>query len=172
MAELDKDMQDMVAKWEQLYTTLRTAKPNDKVLGELGRTSSMLRDMLNESFDSIMVDAPAMYEEMRDYIQKIAPDKLNLLKLHNSKIKIFEQTGIEKQLKTLFGKTVTVPGGGYLVIEHTEALHVIDVNSGSKSNQENDQEATALMINMLAAKEVARQLRLRDMGGIIVVDFH
>ncbi|UOQ97574.1 Rne/Rng family ribonuclease [Hymenobacter sp. 5317J-9] len=171
VAELDKDMQDMVAKWEQMYTTLRTAKPNDKVLGELGRTSSMLRDMLNESFDSIMVDAPAMYEEMRDYIQKIAPDKLGLLKLHNSKIKIFEQTGIEKQLKTLFGKTVTVPGGGYLVIEHTEALHVIDVNSGSKSNQENDQEATALMINMLAAKEVARQLRLRDMGGIIVVDF-
>jgi ribonuclease G len=171
VAELDKDMQDMVAKWEQLYTTLRTAKPNDKVLGELGRSSSMLRDMLNESFDSIMVDAPAMYEEMRDYIQKIAPDKLSLLKLHNSKIKIFEQTGIEKQLKTLFGKTVTVPGGGYLVIEHTEALHVIDVNSGSKSNQENDQEATALMINMLAAKEVARQLRLRDMGGIIVVDF-
>jgi ribonuclease G len=171
VAELDKDMQDMVAKWEQLYSTLRTAKPNDKVLGELGRTSSMVRDMLNESFDSITVDAPAMYDEMRDYLQKIAPDKLGLLKLHNSKIKIFEQTGIEKQLKTLFGKTVTVPGGGYLVIEHTEALHVIDVNSGSKSNQENDQEATALMINMLAAKEVARQLRLRDMGGIIVVDF-
>jgi ribonuclease G len=161
----------MVAKWEQLHATLRTAKPNDKVLGELGRTSSMLRDMLNESFDSIMVDAPVMYEEMRGYLQKIAPDKLGLLKLHNSKIKIFEQTGIEKQLKTLFGKTVTVPGGGYLVIEHTEALHVIDVNSGSKSNQENDQEATALMINLLAAKEVARQLRLRDMGGIIVVDF-
>src|SRR6476469_5148941 len=171
VAELDKDMQSMVDNWEKLYSTLRSAKSNDKVLGELGRTSSMLRDMLNESFDSIMVDAPAMYEEMRDYLQKIAPDKLGLLKLHNSKIKIFEHTGIEKQLKTLFGKTVTVPGGGYLVIEHTEALHVIDVNSGSKSNQENDQEATALMINMLAAKEVARQLRLRDMGGIIVVDF-
>ena len=171
VAELDKDMQSMVANWEQLFQTLRKAKVNDKVLGELGRTSSMLRDMLNESFDSIMVDAPAMYEEMRDYLQKIAPDKLGLLKLHNSKIKIFEHTGIEKQLKTLFGKTVTVPGGGYLVVEHTEALHVIDVNSGSKSNQENDQEATALMINMLAAKEVARQLRLRDMGGIIVIDF-
>lgn len=171
VAELDKDMQSMVANWEQLFETLRKARVNDKVLGELGRTSSMLRDMLNESFDSITVDAPPMYEEMRSYLQKIAPDKLSLLKLHNNKIKIFEQLGVEKQLKTLFGKTVSVPGGGYLVIEHTEALHVIDVNSGSKSNQENDQEATALMINLLAAKEVARQLRLRDMGGIIVVDF-
>ena len=171
VAELDKDMQDMVSKWEHLYTTLRTAKPNDKLLGELGRTSSMLRDMLNESFDSIMVDSPAMYDEMRGYLQQIAPDKLGLLKLHNSKVKIFEHTGLEKQLKTLFGKTVTVPGGGYLVIEHTEALHVVDVNSGSKSNQESDQEATAVMINLLAAKEVARQLRLRDMGGIIVIDF-
>ena len=171
VAELDQDMQDMVSKWEQLAATLNTAKVGDKLLGELGRTSSMLRDMLNESFDSIVVDAPAMYEEMRDYLRKIAPDKLGLLKLHNTKVKVFEHTGIEKQLKTLFGKTVTVPGGGYLVIEHTEALHVVDVNSGSKSNQENDQEATALMINLLAAKEVARQLRLRDMGGIIVIDF-
>lgn len=171
VAELDKDMQSMVDNWNQLYQTLRTAKPNDKVLGELGRTSSMLRDMLNESFDAITVDSAPMYEEMRSYLQKIAPDKLGLLKLHNAKVKVFEQHGIEKQLKSLFGKTVTVPGGGYLVIEHTEALHVIDVNSGNKSNQEGDQEATALMINMLAAKEVARQLRLRDMGGIIVVDF-
>jgi ribonuclease G len=171
VAELDKDMQSMVENWETLYANLRKGQPRDKVLGELGRTSSMLRDMLNESFDSIVVDTPARFEEMRDYVQKIAPDRVGLVKLHNTKVKIFEHLGIEKQLKTLFGKTVSVPGGGYLVIEHTEALHVIDVNSGSKSNQENDQEATALMINLLAAKEVARQLRLRDMGGIIVIDF-
>ncbi|GGG46694.1 Rne/Rng family ribonuclease [Hymenobacter glacieicola] len=171
VAELDKDMQSMVSKWETLFQNLRTGKPNDKVLGELGRTSSMLRDMLNESFDAITVDSTPMYEEMRSYLQQIAPDKLGLLKLHTGKVKVFEQHGIEKQLKTLFGKTVTVPGGGYLVIEHTEALHVIDVNSGNKSNQEGDQEATALHVNLAAAKEVARQLRLRDMGGIIVVDF-
>ncbi|QDA59699.1 Rne/Rng family ribonuclease [Hymenobacter jejuensis] len=171
VAELDKDMQSMVANWEQLFQTLRTAKERDKVLGELGRTSSMLRDMLNESFDSITVDSAPMYEEMHSYLQKIAPDKMGLLKLHTGKVKVFEQHGIEKQLKTLFGKTVTVPGGGYLVIEHTEALHVIDVNSGNKSNQESDQEATALHVNLSAAREVARQLRLRDMGGIIVVDF-
>ncbi|WP_375435354.1 ribonuclease E/G [uncultured Hymenobacter sp.] len=171
VAELDRDMQSMTSKWDQLSTALRTAKPNDKVLGELGRTSSMLRDMLNESFDAITVDTPARYEEMRGYLEQIAPDKIGLLKHYTGKVKVFEHLGIEKQLKTLFGKTVTVPGGGYLVIEHTEALHVIDVNSGNKSNQESDQEATALMVNMLAAKEVARQLRLRDMGGIIVVDF-
>lgn len=171
VAELDKDMQSMVANWEQLFQTLRTAKERDKVLGELGRTSSMLRDMLNESFDAITVDSAPMYEEMRGYLEKIAPDKVNLLKHYTGKVKLFEQVNIEKQLKTLFGKTVTVPGGGYLVIEHTEALHVIDVNSGNKSNQENDQEATALAVNLAAAKEVARQLRLRDMGGIIVVDF-
>jgi ribonuclease G len=171
VAELDRDMQSMVENWETLYQNLRKGQPRDKMLGELGRTSSMLRDMLNESFDSIVVDTPARFEEMKTYVQKIAPDKAGLVKLHNNKAKVFEHLGIEKQLKTLFGKTVSVPGGGYLVIEHTEALHVVDVNSGSKSNQENDQEATALMINLLAAKEVARQLRLRDMGGIIVVDF-
>ncbi|RZJ59411.1 MAG: Rne/Rng family ribonuclease, partial [Hymenobacter sp.] len=171
VAELDRDMQSMVENWETLYANLRKGQPRDKMLGELGRTSSMLRDMLNESFDSIVVDTPGRFEEMKGYVQKIAPDKIGLVKLHNNKAKVFEHLGIEKQLKTLFGKTVSVPGGGYLVIEHTEALHVVDVNSGSKSNQENDQEATALMINLLAAKEVARQLRLRDMGGIIVVDF-
>ncbi|HEX8351156.1 MAG TPA: Rne/Rng family ribonuclease, partial [Hymenobacter sp.] len=171
VAELDKDMQSMTANWEQLFQTLRTAKERDKILGELGRTSSMIRDMLNESFDAITVDSAPMYEEMRDYLEKIAPDKVSLLRHYTGKVKLFEQVNIEKQLKTLFGKTVTVPGGGYLVIEHTEALHVIDVNSGNKSNQESDQEATALAVNLSAAKEVARQLRLRDMGGIIVVDF-
>ncbi|KUG06318.1 Rne/Rng family ribonuclease [Solirubrum puertoriconensis] len=171
VAELDRDMTNMVAMWEQLYQNLRNAKPNDKVLGELGRTSSMLRDMLSDSFDAIHVDSQELFDELRNYLQQIAPDKVDLLKLYSGKTKIFEQFDIEKQLKTLFGKTVTVPGGGYLVIEHTEALHVIDVNSGNKSNQQSDQEATALMVNLAAAKEVARQLRLRDMGGIVVVDF-
>ncbi len=104
-------------------------------------------------------------------LRKLRPDKLKILKHYTGKVKTFEHFGIEKQLKALFGKTVTIPGGGYLVIEHTEALHVIDVNSGNKSNTETDQEATALNVNMMAAKEVARQLRLRDIGGIIVIDF-
>jgi ribonuclease G len=150
---------------------LKTAKERDKVIGELGRSSSILRDILNESFDSIVVDSPEMHEEIKTYIEKIAPDKARILKHYTGKVKTFEHYGIEKQLKSLFGKTVSIPGGGYLIIEHTEALHVIDVNSGNKSNSETDQENTALHVNLTAAKEVARQLRLRDLGGIIVTDF-
>ncbi|MGV3585993.1 MAG: Rne/Rng family ribonuclease [Adhaeribacter sp.] len=171
VAELDKDMRSMVANWDEGVRVLRTAKERDKVIGELGRSSSILRDILNESFDSIVVDNPQLYEEIKTYIDKIAPDKARILKHYTGKVKTFEHFGIEKQLKSLFGKTVSIPGGGYLIIEHTEALHVIDVNSGNKSNSETDQEATALSVNMTAAREVVRQLRLRDLGGIIVTDF-
>jgi ribonuclease G len=171
VAELDKDLRGMLTTWDEGITKLRTAKERDKVIGELGRSSSMLRDILNESFDSIVVDDAKLYDEIKTYIETIAPDKLKILKHYSGKVKTFEHFNIEKQLKSLFGKTVSIPGGGYLVIEHTEALHVVDVNSGNKSNSETDQEATALNVNLTAAKEVARQLRLRDLGGIIVVDF-
>ncbi len=174
VAELDKDMRSLVTKWEEGIKNLKNAKPKDKIIGEMSRASSILRDMLNESFDSIQVDDKDVYEEIKGYVKSFAPDKEKIIKLHNSnKSKLFEVTGIEKQLKSLFGKTVSMPGGGYLVIEHTEALHVIDVNSGNSGNKSSseDQETTALQVNMEAAKEIARQLRLRDMGGIIVVDF-
>ncbi|MEJ8803544.1 Rne/Rng family ribonuclease [Pontibacter sp. H249] len=171
VAELDRDLRNMLANWEEGFKTLKTAKPCDKVIGELNRSSSILRDLLNESFDNIVVDDSQLYEEIKTYIGSIAPDKLKILKQYTGKTKTYEHFHIEKQLKAAFGKTVTIPGGGYLVIEHTEALHVIDVNSGNKSNTETDQEATALHVNLMAAKEVARQLRLRDIGGIIVVDF-
>ena len=171
VAELDRDLNNLLEKWEEGYKTLREAKPKDKIIGEMSRASSMLRDMLNESFDSITVDDKDIYEEIRTYIRTIAPDKEKILKLYNGKVKLFENYGIEKQLKSLFGRSVSLPGGGYLIIEHTEALHVIDVNSGNKSNSESDQEATAVSVNMEAAREIARQLRVRDMGGIIVIDF-
>jgi ribonuclease G len=150
---------------------LREAKPRDKIIGEMSRASSIMRDLLNDSFDNITIDSKEMYDEARAYIHEIAPEKDKILRFYSGKNKVFEQYGIEKQVKTLFGRSVSLPGGGYLVIEHTEALHVIDVNSGNKSNSEDDQEATALSVNNEAAKEIARQLRLRDMGGIIVVDF-
>lgn len=171
VAELDADLRGLVKKWEDGIEILKKAKPRDKVIGEMDRASSILRDMLNESFDNITVDTKEMYDEIRNYIKTIAPDKEKIVRLHQGKTKLFESAGIEKQLKALFGKSVSLPGGGYLIIEHTEALHVIDVNSGNKSNVESDQENTALNVNMEAAKEIARQLRLRDMGGIIVVDF-
>ncbi|HEY8401779.1 MAG TPA: Rne/Rng family ribonuclease [Cytophagaceae bacterium] len=171
VAELDKDLRSLVAKWEDGFKALKSARPRDKVIGELDRASSILRDMLNESFDSITLDNKDVYEEIKAYIRNIAPDKEKIVKLYTGKTKLFEAAGIEKQLKTLFGKSVSLPSGGYLIIEHTEALHVIDVNSGNKSNVETDQERTAVNVNMEAAAEIARQLRLRDMGGIIVVDF-
>jgi len=169
--ELDRDLQNSLAKWDQAIKSLADAKPRDRILGEMNRASSILRDMLNESFESITVDTRESFDEIRDYIHTIAPDKEKIVKLHTGKTKVFEALGLEKQLKSLFGRSVSLPGGGYLIIEHTEALHVIDVNSGNKSNSEEDQEATAVSVNREAAKEIARQLRLRDMGGIIVIDF-
>jgi ribonuclease G len=171
VAELDRDLRDLLDKWTNGVKVLSKAKPKQKVIGEMNRVTAMLRDILNESFDSVTVDDAATFEEVRSFLRSIAPDKERIVKLYNGKAKIFESFGIEKQLKTLFGQSVSLPNGGYLVIEHTEALHVIDVNSGNKSNSEKDQEATALNVNLQAATEVARQLRLRDMGGIIVVDF-
>ena len=169
--ELDTDLQNLVQIWQRGIEKLKRSKSKDKIIGEVSRTNSIVRDVLNETFDTITIDDKDLFEEIKSYIKTIAPDKEKLLRLHQSKAKIFEIFGVEKQLKTSFGKSVTVAGGGYLIIEHTEALHVIDVNSGNKSNREEDQETTALTVNVEAAKEIARQLRLRDMGGIIVVDF-
>jgi len=171
IAELHKDLENLEAKWREGINKLKTANPRDKVIGEMSRASSIIRDMLNESFDGIIVDDQQLFDDTKTYVETVAADRSNIIKKYSGKAKIFEQYGIEKQLKSLFGKSVSIPGGGYLIIEHTEALHVIDVNSGNKSNSESNQEDTALKINMMAAKEIARQLRLRDMGGIIVVDF-
>ena len=171
VAELDKDLRNLEQTWIDGIKKLHKAKPKDKVIGEMSRASSLLRDILNESFDSVTTDDKDIHDEIKSYIRKIAPEKEKIAKLYSGKAKIFESFGIEKQFKSLFGKTVSLPKGGYLIIEHTEALHVIDVNSGNKSNAGEDQESTALAVNIEAAKEVARQLRLRDMGGIIVIDF-
>jgi ribonuclease G len=171
VAELDRDLRNMVSTWEEGMTRLPNANPRDKIIGELDKTSSLLRDMLNESFDNVHVDDKKIFEDVKTYVHTIAPDKEKIVKLYTGKAKIFEHYGIEKQIKSAFGQSVSLRGGGYLIIEHTEALHVIDVNSGNKSNREENQETTALSVNIEAAKEIARQLRLRDMGGIIVIDF-
>lgn len=168
--ELDKDLKGCVQKWLDAGKNLRAGTPPVKILGEENRISTVLRDLLNESFDSIVLDDETAYEETKAYIQEIAPEKEKIVKFHSSKTKLFEAKGVERQIKTLFGQSVSLPKGGYLIIEHTEALHVVDVNSGNKSSQEKDQEDTALNTNLIAVKEMARQLRLRDMGGIIVID--
>ncbi|MGD1960889.1 MAG: ribonuclease E/G [Fulvivirga sp.] len=169
--ELDSDLRNLVESWKKGVKKLKIAKPREKVIGEMNKASALLRDVLNESFDNVFIDDKEIFTEVKDYIKTIAPDKEKIVKQFNGKTKIFEHFGIERQIKSAFGQSVSLKGGGYLIVEHTEALHVIDVNSGNKSNREEGQEATALSVNMEAAKEVARQLRLRDMGGIIVVDF-
>ncbi|HTH58400.1 MAG TPA: Rne/Rng family ribonuclease [Cyclobacteriaceae bacterium] len=171
VAELDKDLRNLVKMWEEGMTRLTTANPRDKVIGELNKASSLLRDVLNESFDSVWTDDKKIFDEVKSYIHQIAPDKEKIVKHYTGKLKLFEHYGVERQIKAAFGQTVSLRGGGYLIIEHTEALHVIDVNSGNKSNREENQETTALSVNLEAVREVARQLRLRDMGGIVVVDF-
>jgi len=171
VADLDADLNNLISKWYGIAEKLSSAKPPKIILGEINRSSAMLRDMLNESFNNIHVNDAMVYEELRDYIKTIAPEKLDILKLHKGKTNIFDHFGVEKQIKGSFGKVVSIKSGAYLVIEHTEALHVIDVNSGQRMSSDNTQENNALDVNLEAAAEIARQLRLRDMGGIIVVDF-
>jgi len=171
VAELDKDLQNLLDKWTAMCKKLYKARTPSKVLVEVNRASSILRDVFNDTFTGIHVDDETLYTQLKDYVHEIAPDKESIVKLYSSSVPIFEKFGIERQIKTSFGRTASMSKGAYLVIEHTEALHVIDVNSGNRSNKANNQEDTALEVNMLAATEIARQLRLRDMGGIIVVDF-
>jgi ribonuclease G len=171
VADLDNDLKSLVKKWENSITKLNKASAPSIILSELNRTSAILRDILNESFNSIVVNDKATYDATRTFLNSIAPDKTNIIKLYKGKKPIFENFGIDKQIKNSFGKIVTIRSGIYLIIEHTEALHVIDINSGHRVNKENSQEDNALAVNIESAIELARQLRLRDMGGIIVIDF-
>lgn len=169
-AELHEDLNNLVNNWAIIEKNLKAAVAPYKVLSEQTKTTSMLRDLLNEDFNRIIVNDKSIYNDTRNYIQKIAPDKLDIVSYYHNGAPIFDHFGITKQVKAAFGKTVNLPSGAYLIIEHTEALHVIDVNSGYKSVG-NNQEENALQTNLEAAEEIARQLRLRDIGGIIVVDF-
>ena len=169
-AELHEDLNNLVTMWQQIQQNLRNAVPPVKILGEADKTTSILRDLLNADFNRIIVNDKTIYNDARAYIQKVSPDKTEIISFYQNGISIFDSFGITKQVKAAFGKTVNLASGAYLIIEHTEALHVIDVNSGYKSVSTN-QEENALQTNLEAAEEISRQLRLRDLGGIIVVDF-
>ncbi len=169
---LDAELRELVAKWESAFASVKKEIKTPRLfIGEMNRTSTILRDMLNVTFNNIHINDSILAEEVRTYISEIAPEKEKIVKVYKGTLPIFDYFGVNKQIKALFGKTVSFKHGAYLIIEHTEALHVIDVNSGNRSRSGNDQEANALEVNIEAAHEIARQLRLRDMGGIIVVDF-
>lgn len=169
-AELHEDLLSLIDTWKQIQANLKGAEAPAKILSEQDKTTSILRDLLSEDFNRIITNDKNIYNDTKSYIHKIAPDKSEIISLYNNGTPVFDQYGVTKQVKSSFGKTVNLPSGAYLILEHTEALHVIDVNSGYKSVS-NNQEENALETNMEAAEEIARQLRLRDIGGIIVVDF-
>ena len=172
VAELDNEMKVLNKRWEDaILKTQKQQKRPQLVFEETGRAIAMLRDLFNPSFENIYVNNEEVYNEVKHYLTLIAPEKAGIVKLYKGKVPIFDNFNVTKQIKSSFGKTINYNHGAYLIIEHTEALHVVDVNSGNRTKAQNGQEANALDVNLGAADEIARQLRLRDMGGIIVVDF-
>jgi ribonuclease G len=169
-AELHTDILELVEMWKTIQANLKSAKAPQLILGEQNKTTSILRDLLSESFQRVVVNDKKLLTETKEYISRIAPDQQEIVSYHNGGTAIFDQFGVSKQVKSSFGKTVNLSSGAYLIIEHTEALHVIDVNSGTRSG-DMGQEQNALATNLEAAQEVVRQMRLRDLGGIIIIDF-
>jgi len=170
VADLHEELLMLLDKWKTIYSQAFHAKPPVKLLSELDKTSSILRDILNDSFTKIVVNSRTMQQQITQFMEGAAPEKVKIIQLYKGNRPIFDAFGINRQIKGSFGKTSTMPSGAYVVIEHTEAMHVIDVNSGPKLIQ-GDQETSAIKVNLEAAQEIARQLRLRDIGGLIIVDF-
>lgn len=172
VAELDSELKILNKRWESAITKVqKTQKRPQLIYEETGRTIALLRDLFNSSFENIYVNDNEVFNEVKNYIGLIAPEKESIVKMYSGSVPIFDNFNVTKQIKSSFGKTINYKHGAYLIIEHTEALHVVDVNSGNRTRSESGQEANALDVNLGAADELARQLRLRDMGGIIVVDF-
>ena len=172
MEELKAELQTLIKRWEDaLAKTQKATKYPQLVFEETSRAVALLRDLFNPTYENIYINDETVYEEVRQYVQQIAPERIGIVKLYTGKVPIFDNFNVTKQLKSGFGKTVNYKHGAYLIIEHTEAMHVVDVNSGNRARGVNGQEANALDVNLGAADELARQLRLRDMGGIIIVDF-
>ncbi len=171
VADLDQELRQLIDRWETTFNKLSRVSAPSLIIGEMGRTTALLRDIYHPNFSSIIVNDQSVSKEISEYIGNIQADKRKIVKYYRGNKPIFEHYGIEKQIKASFGKTVSFRNGAYLIVEHTEAFHVIDVNSGNRAKVGLDQEANAVEVNLAACDEVARQLRLRDMGGIIVIDF-
>ena len=169
--ELQSDLDNLVRKWSQLHKSIKLSNKPVRIFREMNRASAFLRDVFNESFTSITIDNKDLCEEVKDYLDEIKPGASKMVKEYSGQMPLFQFSSVDRQIKGAFGRSVSMTKGAYLIIEHTEALHVVDVNSGNRTNTADNQESNALQVNLLAAVEVARQLRLRDMGGIVVIDF-
>jgi ribonuclease G len=171
VAELDSELKALVRRWDDNMGKLLKVKCPALIYEETGRTVALLRDIFSPSFQNIYINDADVFNEIRDYLNTISPEHSKIVDLYKGELPIFDNFGLTKQVKSGFGKYVVFKNGAYLIIEHTEAMHVIDVNSGNRSRSSTGQENTAIDVNLAAAEEIARQLRLRDMGGIIVIDF-
>ena len=171
VAELNHELRTLLKYWEDAVAKAQKAKAPALIFEEESRIVGVLRDIFSPSFENVYVNDSEIFTQIRNYVHLIAPDRAEIVKLYEKDEPIFDHFNITKQIKSSFGKTVSFKSGAYIIIEHTEALHVIDVNSGNRSRAAADQESNALEVNLRAADEIARQLRLRDMGGIIVIDF-
>jgi len=168
---LDTDLNLLLEKWRKLEKQL-AGKPNPPigVHQDVNMVSSVMRDLFSDDYDRVLIDDPKLYRNIKSYIQAIAPQMVDAVQPHKSKKHIFEETKIQGEIEQAFSGRVNLPTGGYLFIEHTEAMHVVDVNSG-RSGRGMSQEENSLRVNIEAARAIAKQVRLRDLGGIIVVDF-
>jgi ribonuclease G len=171
VAELNTELKTLVKCWEDSIAKAQKATAPSLLYEEESRAVNVIRDIFSPSFENIYVNDEEVYQQIHNYVNLIAPDKKDVVKLYTKETPIFDHFCITKQIKTSFGRTVSFKSGAYIIIESTEALHVIDVNSGNRSKSSSNQESNALDVNLRAADEIARQLRLRDMGGIIVIDF-
>jgi ribonuclease G len=171
VAELNNEMRTLIKCWEDSIAKMQKSEPSTLIYEEDSRAVSIIRDIFSPSFENIYVNDEETLAQIKNYVSLISPESADIVKLYNKQIPIFDHFNITRQVKSSFGKIVSFKSGSYIIIEHTEALHVIDVNSGNRTKATNDQETNALDVNMRAADEIARQLRLRDMGGIIVIDF-
>ena len=169
-AILVSELKSLISKWESSWTKLSKSKNVQLLFTEYSKTTTILRDLFNDSFSNIYVNDQKEYEEIKKYIAQISPDKEKIVKFYDGDEPLFDKFDVTRQIKSSFGKVVPIKQGAYLVIESTEALNVVDVNSGIRAKT-NDQEENTYEVNRYAAEEIARQLRLRDMGGIIIVDF-
>lgn len=168
--ELHEELIHLMGRWEEIYRQLKTVNPPAKLLSELDKPASVLRDLLTDSFSRIVINDKDLYADIKAYLQSNSPEHVKIVQLHNGTKPIFDAAGVTRQVKASFGKTATMTSGAYVIIEKTEAMHVIDVNSGHKVTS-GDVDQTIFGVNLEAAEEIARQIRLRDIGGLIVIDF-
>ena len=169
--DIMQDILSLVERWNSTLAALSKSSAPALLMSEMSRVNTIIRDSLNDTFSQITVDNETLYNEIKSYVHAIKPEMDRLVKLYTGKVPIFDNFDVAKQIKSLFAKYVSLRRGAYLIIEHTEAMHVIDVNSGNRTKAADDQEQTALEVNLAAAAEIARPLRRRDMGGIVIVDF-